>query len=745
MSRQRVSPDAGLEGTPKRGSSASGVDHGAADEGRAPTLQDWLGNRAVGRLLAASRPGSADRAHGVVQPKLKVGATDDPFERDADSFADNVGCGCSTGLGSPCAQCLGTVPELVLRRKSVDPNAAPSSDIADGLDLGPGRPIDLAQREFFESRVGEDLGSVRIHTDDPAERAAEGMGARAFTIGRDIAFGLNEYRPNTTDGQRLLAHEIAHVLQQRAADSGVLRRQPKPGVSAWDRYSHSGPVDWKAGMRATLVSDIDDKDSVDPDLRGIKSGSLVEVVSLGFPGTGAIEVRLIGPKARLKRSWWFNSGRLEPVGAPVATPVAGSSGGTYSVPVDVQYELLGRLGDEPGSAAGFGVCRPEPDSSFGFGPAALRSPAIGLARGFGFMISPPVRGPLDPWLPLASRLGGPAPPLRLTGDSVVLDRYLTSPARELTPRYASEAGELILRESFGESWWLNNFELTERQLRELPGLVTQIATEGMESLAPAEQEIVMNFLRAHAESVAPPGVKIASPAISTTAREGLSAVPEAAPLFREAPYVVRIQVPADAVLDVNAAMGADRMPGLVYEQEVLVFTDARGAITRVMPNPASTFGRFGAPALRWGGRGLLVFGAWMTYNRIKNATPEELPRVVGEEGGGWAGGFGGASLGAAACIAFGIATEGVGLLLCGALGGIGGGLLGSYLGGEAGQAFGDALGGIGGGGGGGPMPQDLEERKVQQLVRKSGGTMPPGVQNAVRKLGVGLLLVDPNQ
>jgi len=170
-------------------------------------------------------------------------------------------------------------------------------------------------------------------------------------------------------------------------------------------------------------------------------------------------------------------------------------------------------------------------------------------------------------------------------------------------------------------------------------------------------------------------------------------VPEAAPFFREAPYVVRIRVPADAVADVNAVMGARRMEGLVYETEVLVFTDARGAITSVRPNPVSALGR-AAPALRWVGRGLLVISIGISAYRIGTATPKELPRVLGEEGGGWLGGAGGSALAAGLCIAFGVATEGVGLFLCGALGGIGGGLGGSYLGGELGEGAGNRLGGF---------------------------------------------------
>jgi hypothetical protein len=156
-------------------------------------------------------------------------------------------------------------------------------------------------------------------------------------------------------------------------------------------------------------------------------------------------------------------------------------------------------------------------------------------------------------------------------------------------------------------------------------------------------------------------------------------------------FGVRIQVPADAVLDVNATLGTSRMPGLVHEVEMLVFTDARGSITSVRPNPVSTLGR-ATPVLKRAGRGFLVLGIGVSASRIATATPQELPRVIGEEGGGWAGGSGGSALAATACIAFGVATEGIGLFLCGAIGGIGGGLGGSYLGGELGEGLGKRVG-----------------------------------------------------
>jgi hypothetical protein len=161
-------------------------------------------------------------------------------------------------------------------------------------------------------------------------------------------------------------------------------------------------------------------------------------------------------------------------------------------------------------------------------------------------------------------------------------------------------------------------------------LIARMAEGGIDSLAPAERQLVEAFFRAHAES----GLKLASPALSATVRPGLSTVPGVAPLFRDAPYVVRVRVPANSVGEVNAVLGTGHPQHLVQELEVLVFTDARGAVTSIRPNPTSALGK-AAPGLTWAGRGLIVVGVGVSAHRIGTASSEELPRVVGEEAGGW--------------------------------------------------------------------------------------------------------------
>jgi hypothetical protein len=79
---------------------------------------------------------------------------------------------------------------------------------------GGGRPLEPEVRTFMESRFGEDLSGVRVHTDTHAAETAEWLNAVAYTVGRDIFFGAGKYNPQSTEGKRLLAHELTHVVQQ---------------------------------------------------------------------------------------------------------------------------------------------------------------------------------------------------------------------------------------------------------------------------------------------------------------------------------------------------------------------------------------------------------------------------------------------------------------------------------------------------------------------------------------------------
>ena len=80
--------------------------------------------------------------------------------------------------------------------------------------LGAGDRLDPEIRDSFEPHFDADLSGVRVHSGEEAARSARNVNARAFTIGRDIVFGEREYQPQTSEGRRLLAHELTHVVQQ---------------------------------------------------------------------------------------------------------------------------------------------------------------------------------------------------------------------------------------------------------------------------------------------------------------------------------------------------------------------------------------------------------------------------------------------------------------------------------------------------------------------------------------------------
>ncbi|HET7502158.1 MAG TPA: DUF4157 domain-containing protein [Kofleriaceae bacterium] len=83
--------------------------------------------------------------------------------------------------------------------------------------LGPGRPLDGSARTRMESAFGHPFGDVRVHADDRAAALSRELEARAFTLGSHVAFGAGEFHPGTPVGDALLAHELAHVVQQRGA------------------------------------------------------------------------------------------------------------------------------------------------------------------------------------------------------------------------------------------------------------------------------------------------------------------------------------------------------------------------------------------------------------------------------------------------------------------------------------------------------------------------------------------------
>ena len=89
-----------------------------------------------------------------------------------------------------------------------------ASPVHDVVGSGGGSSLDEGTRTSMESAFGQSFEDVRIHTDDRASKSAESVGANAYTVGSDVVFKSGQYDPGSTGGQRTLAHELSHVVQQ---------------------------------------------------------------------------------------------------------------------------------------------------------------------------------------------------------------------------------------------------------------------------------------------------------------------------------------------------------------------------------------------------------------------------------------------------------------------------------------------------------------------------------------------------
>ena len=159
-------------------------------------LQKVFGNHLVGRLF---------------QAKLTISQPGDALEKEADRVADLV-------MRMSDAKMKLKVEGQKSEQKSLAPVKMPSKEPCLDLNIqmlkGHGRPLCKAERNFFEPRFGRDFYAVRIHTDNQANEIAQAVDARALTVGNDVVFGQRQYDLGTIQGRKLLAHELAHVVQQ---------------------------------------------------------------------------------------------------------------------------------------------------------------------------------------------------------------------------------------------------------------------------------------------------------------------------------------------------------------------------------------------------------------------------------------------------------------------------------------------------------------------------------------------------
>ncbi|AFE04347.1 hypothetical protein COCOR_01875 [Corallococcus coralloides DSM 2259] len=165
---------------------------------------------------------------------------------------------------------------------------AERAKVRDILDTG--QTLAPATRHSMESAFGTGFGDVRVHTSPEAGGAARALGARAFTVGTDIVFGAGNYRPGVPSGERLIAHELAHVVQQRSAGVSGLAAFPE-SVS-----TPSHPAEVEAERAASLAVNGLPVPRLTPG-----AGAVMRDVSMNLDAGPEADVVPVRPTARTNR------------------------------------------------------------------------------------------------------------------------------------------------------------------------------------------------------------------------------------------------------------------------------------------------------------------------------------------------------------------------------------------------------------------------------------------------------------
>jgi hypothetical protein len=175
------------------------------------------------------------------QPKLTIGPPNDVYEQEADAMADKVmrmedgdqilqPKYSISSIQRKCAECE-EGEEPAQRKESSGSQAEAPSVVHDLVPSGGGKKLDDNARSFMQNRFGYDFSSVKIHDDTVAVKSAQSINALAYTSGNNIVFNKGQYAPGTNRGNRLLAHELTHTIQQGATTSPVVQREDDPRIT----------------------------------------------------------------------------------------------------------------------------------------------------------------------------------------------------------------------------------------------------------------------------------------------------------------------------------------------------------------------------------------------------------------------------------------------------------------------------------------------------------------------------------
>lgn len=207
---------------------------------------------APGPALGQARLHPAGPAQVVrlpLQTRLRVAAPGDAAEQEAEAIGERI-----AGLTELAAPLPRPAAPLIQGRGAAATETP--ADVAAELRQGAsGAPLPGSVRGAMEARFGADFSAVRVHTNARAATLSARLGARAFTLGRDVYFARDEFRPHTAQGRALIAHELTHTIQQSAAPQRAAAAAAAPPAAAAPRVVMRAP----AAVQRFGVSDALDK------------------------------------------------------------------------------------------------------------------------------------------------------------------------------------------------------------------------------------------------------------------------------------------------------------------------------------------------------------------------------------------------------------------------------------------------------------------------------------------------------
>ena len=593
----------------------------------------------------------------------------------------------------------------------------------------PGQPLDRETRESMESRLRYDFSQVRVHTDNKPAKSAKMLNSKAYTVGSNLIFSEGNFNPKTTVGRRLLAHELTHVVQHRSSkDSRSRGLTSKYEQSECEARAVEQAFDGNYQI-PTIIADLS------PSTIAGEWGDLAQIDYevyarydpetdlVSFCGNGAddylteyqgfVPVDKIFQRSELTPevvhdlesvpNWGETPRTSEPVIGETTSverflrrPLHPFIRRAQRVPPGQQREQI--IGSRPtppsrtepaiGAEEETTTLAEAEESAESVQTVPLNVTYVRVGESVEPSVLPGILGGAGQAIsrfyePLPARGTSATALTRFIGPSQL--RGFLEPSRfglirELVPRLFSEPWTPEI-----ESFWFRQ-GLSRAELLELSG---RLRVSGFSTLMANGDPILLRVVRAHAEG----GLVRGSPLLSLT-----ELTPEEAlagrlpPVATRRAYVVRVQIDPRDVGRVNEILGRTQRATtrLASELEVVVaqdLTGGRARITSITPNPSGPLGGGVGTALRWGGRGLAVIGAGTAIYQVVTAEGPHRREIQGRAFGSFALGT---IMGAAAvgfCIGAGIATGGLGLVLCGLIAGGAGVFGGDAIGGAIGRQF----------------------------------------------------------